>query len=393
MKKEFRSFNDARKFVHSLKLKNQKEWELYRKSKNKPDDIPTGPADTYKNKGWTNLGDWLGTGTIASQKRKFRTFVNARKFVQSLQLKNDREWREFYMSDARPLNIPTAPNVVYKSEWISLGDWLGTGTISPREISKKYWSFEKSRDFIRLLELKNKSEWEQYCKSGIKSEHIPTAPWSIYKNKGWISLDDFLGHGRVSNFSKKFLTFEESRSFVRKLGLSGENEWREYCKSGKKPDNIPYHPERSYKNKGWISFGDFFGTGTISPLEISKKYWSFEKSKQFIHSLRLKNDYEWRNFSKSSKRPEGIPTNPKKVYAVEWSGLGNWLGTGTIAYQNREWMPWKKAKLEYRKLIEKYKINNLDEWRKFLKTHKLPQDLPSRPDVVYTEERARNIMK
>lgn len=46
----------------------------------------------------------------------------------------------------------------------------------------------------------------------------------------------------ISNFSKKFLPFEDARLFVRKLGLSGENEFRQYCKSGKKPENIPYHP-------------------------------------------------------------------------------------------------------------------------------------------------------
>jgi len=36
-------------------------------------------------------------------------------------------------------------------------------------------------------------------------------------------------------------------------------EWREYCKSGKKPINIPASPDKTYKNKGWISWGDFLG--------------------------------------------------------------------------------------------------------------------------------------
>jgi len=60
MKKEFRSFNYARKFVHTLKLKNQKEWELYRKSKNKPDDIPSGPRYTYKKQRLEESGGLVG---------------------------------------------------------------------------------------------------------------------------------------------------------------------------------------------------------------------------------------------------------------------------------------------------------------------------------------------
>ncbi len=382
MKKQFRSFEDARKFTHSLKLKNQKDWELYRKSKKKPEDIPTGPAEVYKNKGWKNLGDWLGTGTIASQKKKYRAFEDARKFVQKLKLKNDNEWRKFYMSDARPLDIPTAPNVVYKTEWRGLGNWLGTGTISPKEKSKKYWSFEKSRKFVHTLELKSQKDWKEYCKSGKRPENIPVAPWQSYKDQGWISMDDFLGHGKISNYSKKFLTFEEARSFVRSLKLSGENEWERYCKSGKRPDNIPFHPERSYKNKGWVSFGNYFGTGTISPKEKSKKYWSFEKSKKFMRSLHLKNDQEWRYFSKSNKRPEGIPTNPRKVYREEWEGLGDWLGTGTIQTQQREYLSYQEAK----SIVHSLGLKTRVDWNNAIKTGKIPKNIPNNPWHVYSKK-------
>ncbi len=381
MKKESRSFEDAREFVRSLKLKNQKDWEIYRKSENKPDDIPTTPAITYKNKGWINLGDWLGTGTIAPQKRKYRSFNDARKFVQSLQLKNDREWREFYMSDARPFDIPTAPNVRYKTEWKGLGDWLGTGTISPKEKSKKYLSFQKARAFVRSLEFKNKQEWADYSKSSKKLETLPTAPWEHYKNTGWISMDDFLGHGRISNSSKKFLSFEESRSFVRSLGLSGENEWELYCKSGKRPDNIPFHPERSYKNTGWISFGDFFGTGNV----YRKQFKSFEDARSFVRKLRLKNDAQWRIFSTSKKKPDDIPANPKHTYKKEWSGLGDWLGTGTIATQARKYISYQEAK----KYVRSLGLKNREDWYDAVKTGKIPKNIPNNPWHVYSKKRKK----
>ena len=48
MKKEFRSFTSARRFVHKLKLKNQKEWGEYCKSGDKPEDIPATPWNVYK---------------------------------------------------------------------------------------------------------------------------------------------------------------------------------------------------------------------------------------------------------------------------------------------------------------------------------------------------------
>ena len=380
---EYKSYADAQQFVQTLNLKNLGDWRKYCASGNKPKDIPSAPQHTYKNKGWKNLGDWLGTGTIASQQKKYRSFDEARTFVQSLHLKNDNEWRDFYMSDARPVDIPTAPNVVYKTEWRGLGDWLGTGTISPKEKSKKYWSFEKAKKFVHGLELKSQKDWKEYCKTGNKPESIPVAPWQSYKNKGWISLDDFLGHGKISNYSKRFLPFEEARSFVRSLGLSGENEWEQYCKTGKKPENIPYHPDRSYKNKGWISFGNYFGTGTVSVKEKSKKYWSFEKARKFMHSHHLKNDREWREFSKSGKRPEGIPTNPRKVYGEEWISLGDWLGTGTIQTQKRKYLSYQEAKL----IIHSLGLKNREDWINAVKTGKIPKNIPNNPWHVYSKEK------
>jgi len=91
MKKEFRRFNDARKFVHSLKLKNRKEWGEFCKSGKKPNDIPAAPWLNYK-KEWKSLGDFLGTGTIAPQMKNYQSFVTARRYVLALKLKNRSEW-------------------------------------------------------------------------------------------------------------------------------------------------------------------------------------------------------------------------------------------------------------------------------------------------------------
>jgi hypothetical protein len=61
----YRSFNDARAFARTLKLKNITEWRGYTKSGRLPDDIPVGANQVYKNGGWVSWGDWLGTGKRA----------------------------------------------------------------------------------------------------------------------------------------------------------------------------------------------------------------------------------------------------------------------------------------------------------------------------------------
>ena len=46
---------------------------------------------------------------------------------------------------------------------------------------------------------------------------------------------------------KQFRDFDSAREFVQKLGLKNHMEWKEYCKSGNKPTNIPTSPWKVYK--------------------------------------------------------------------------------------------------------------------------------------------------
>jgi hypothetical protein len=58
---QYRTYEEAELYAHSLNLKNREEWTTYCKSGLLPDDIPKHPASTYKNKGWISLNNFLGT--------------------------------------------------------------------------------------------------------------------------------------------------------------------------------------------------------------------------------------------------------------------------------------------------------------------------------------------
>jgi hypothetical protein len=96
-----------------LGLKNTDEWIDYSKSERKPADIPADPRWQYK-KEWKGMGDWLGTGTIASYNKEYRPFGDARRFVHSLSLKSQYEWFEFCRIGNKPTDIPSNPPVVYE---------------------------------------------------------------------------------------------------------------------------------------------------------------------------------------------------------------------------------------------------------------------------------------
>ena len=217
------------------------------------DYMPTSPY-IYKNKGWISIGDFLGTGRIATQKREYLSYEEAKKIVHKLRLKSVKEWYKYCKSGKKTDNISRNAYRTYKDEWVSWSDFLGTDTIATN--NRIYLSFEDAKKFVSLLGL-NSITWRDFCEFD-KPDNIPASPDRVYKNKGWISWSDFLSTGKVPNQKRVFCSFGKARRFVRKLKLKSYKEWCIYRKSDKRPSNIPSNPNRTYSKK-WISWTDFLG--------------------------------------------------------------------------------------------------------------------------------------
>ena len=92
---------------------------------------------------------------------------------------------------------------------------------------------------------------------------------------------------------KKFCSFEDAIKYVQSLNLQSRTYWEQYCKSDKKPDDIPSNPQLSYK-KHWKGWGDWLGTGTIA--KQLRTYRSFDDARTFARTLNLKSQNEWNEF-------------------------------------------------------------------------------------------------
>ena len=185
-----------------------------------------------------------------------------------------------------------------------MGDWIGTGTIASFNI--KFRDFNNARAFARKLNFQTKTQWMKYCKSGEKPNDIPTVPENTYRNKGWISIYDWLGTRKGWKLGD-YESFEGARNFVRKLKLKSKSEWEEYRKSGKKPYNIPNKPRGHYVKSGWLSWGDFLGTLP----GWDGNFLSFKEAKKVVRSLKIKSRDEWRI---KSKDLYNIPVALSNVY-------------------------------------------------------------------------------
>jgi hypothetical protein len=323
-------------------------------------------------------------------KKQFRDFKSAREFAKSLKLESGRAWHEYCKSGNKPDDVPTNPNTFYKNkEWVDWGDFLGTGTVATSK--KQYRPFQEAQKFAKSLKLESGRAWHEYCKSGNKPDDIPRNP-TTYK-KEWNGWGNFLGTERVASHLRTYLPFKEARAFVISLNLKGAKEWHEYCKSGNKPDNIPRNGT-TYK-KEWNGIGDWLGTGNLSPSDQRKQRRSFKESRKFVRTLELKGIREWKQYCASGNKPDNIPANPTS-YSNEWINWGDFLGTNTVATQNKEYLSAKEAKPVLQKLFKKYGIKHLRDWQQFAKTHgKLLEELhlPSILLRTYSIEKAKKELK
>jgi len=156
-----------------------------------------------------------------------------------------------------PIEIPKTPNSVYnKDGWAGMGDWLGTFKVSKKNMI--FEEFHLAREFVRKLNIKNAKEWLSYCQSGKKPDYIPASPNIAYKNSGWINLQDWLDSNNIQNQKRQFLEFDEAKELVKKFNLKNGPDWYNFCKLGKKPEEVPLNPDHYYigKWKGWNDFLD-----------------------------------------------------------------------------------------------------------------------------------------
>jgi superfamily II DNA or RNA helicase len=315
--KNFLSYEKAKKYAQSLKLKSSHSWYLHTLKKGFPNNIPSDPRAFYKNQ-FEGMGVFLGTGNVKAGSIKYVDYNKAKEYALKLNLKNAKEWSKHTKSKNFPKNIPAAIHNVYKKKFEGWGTFLGTGYISTVFRSKNYVSYQKAKKYANSLKLQKSSEWSKHTKSKNFPKDIPAAIQNVYKNEfeGW---GIFLGSGNKQGYlNKNYVSLYKVKEYAKKNNIKNRNEWYWHCKNKNIPQNIPQTVDLIYKNKGWKGWDDFLGTS---------KFKSFNECKFYARTLKLKGWSDWNRYFKYHKRPIGIPAKPYNTFKSEWKGWDDFLGT------------------------------------------------------------------
>ena len=96
-------------------------------------------------------------------------------------------------------------------------------------------------------------------------------------------------------------------------------------------------------------------------------------------SKKIRSYEEWRKYIQKNGLPKNMTSNPMKVYKKQWKGMGDFLGTGRIADQNKTFFSFKKSKF----IVSKLKFKNATEYYNQKKLKKISDKIPFNPDLIY----------
>jgi len=382
-KKDYVSYQEAKKFARSLKFENHKQWAEYAKSEKKPKNIPADPYYYYGDE-FEGYPEFLGTKTFASMKGmtnsgKKLTYAQAKEALKNYHLIAVSEYKALHKANKLPNGCVLVADRTYSEEWDKNGGWYGYLSIDDNpnlsdvdklKIKRKfisnskksdkakslYLSFEMARDLARNIakinDINTKDKWVFFVKSNILPDGVPSDPYNEYKNNGWIGWPDWLGVVRYNKRNKA--SYQEAKEYAQSLNLNKSSQWEKLSKEKKHPINIPHDPRAAYPDE-FEGMHIFLGTG--NKPSIGRNFRPFIEARAYARTLKFINKNQWSEFSKTPEFPDDIPTDPSQSYSNEWLSWPDWLG------HYHKWT--KAALLSYLKnitpLIDKFEPKELFE--------------------------------
>lgn len=302
--------------------------------------------------------------------RKYIEFKKARDIIQSKNFKSRKDFRK-YLLDNNILDVPSNPEYAYKSEWISLDDWLGRKSKSNNNI--KNLEYEEAEIIVHKIlfnkkEINSKSNWIKFYEDNLSIlKGIPKYPQIKYKYSGWISWSRWLNV--ISKSDKREYTIDEVRKIIVDKNITTRHEYYSISKQIRLPSNPIY----KFNLESWRDL-----LCKRENKKENKNYLSYESAKKVVEKLNISSQKEWYRLSKENKLPKNVPKTPNKYYE-NWISWNDWLGHSITT--NKKFISYKDAK----RYLSNLGITSLQEYHDYLINNQI-DFLPLSPSSYYGSE-------
>jgi hypothetical protein len=92
---------------------------------------------------------------------------------------------------------------------------------------------------------------------------------------------------------KNWLPFHEAQAFVHTLGMTSEQQWYDYSRSGQRPSDIPARPDEIFQAE-WLGWSNWLGEQNQLEKRRLRSHWRpFEQARASVHALGLMTVQQW----------------------------------------------------------------------------------------------------
>ncbi|WP_341303141.1 VPA1269 family protein [Pseudomonas sp. TMP25] len=332
----------ARAAAKALGINSVKE---YNSNYKKDLRLPSHPSAYYLSE-WEGWSEFFGR---VGRSGKYLTLDEASVAARCLGIKSADEYSAKYKNDPR---LPSMPQYKYPNEWSSWYVFLDT-TIS----KGRYPTLAEAENASRKLGFTRSSDYRFGYK---KDPRLPSSPALYYEN--WGGWKKFLG---VSPPARKYKKLDDASAAARSLGIASI---RGYTHGYKKDPRLPSSPVTQYPDE-WITWYEFLGT---KPRR-EQFYSTWAEAREASRALGIKNGPD---YFINYKKDLGLPGNPERCYASEWSGWYSFL----CDYEPGE----KYSKfVDAMHAAQRLGFNSEEEYRSgYIQDPRLPPD----PQITYQKE-------
>jgi hypothetical protein len=252
---------------------------------------------------------------------RYISYEEAKSKIHNLNIKSVKQYYDLFKNKQIPTGIPRNPNRDYQ-EFINWSDFLGNNNVAAK--NKEFYTYLECQNYLVKENINSKEKFEKWRKTNT-NKLVPTRPDKTYKSD-WVSWGVFLKTNRTSDIQKhnSFLSYTESKEFLKKINFQNENEFYAWAKTEQRPANIPASPRKTYGIE-FISMGDFLSNDNFR----TKDWILYEDYKSLVQELQLNSKDEFVNWARVNCIGKNIPANPFNVYP-EFEGWPEFLG-----YQRR----------------------------------------------------------
>lgn len=189
------------------------------------------------------------------------------------------------------------------------------------------------------------------------------------------------------------MPYQDAADLVRGIGVLSQKQFKKWRAGGMPhlpsvPDDMPACPDCSYRGRGWVNWGEFFGTGNLGTKNLV--HLSYEEARAIVRLVGIKNPNEWFLYSVGKlpgkpRRPKNVPSRPHQSYGEVWVSWADFLGYAPRLYG--QWLPF----LEARSFARSLKLPGQKAWKHYCSGRMphlppRPKKVPTAPDSVYADD-------